>query len=101
MDLAGSVWEKVVSIGHPAGRAFRGTHGDGNLTHYGAATNDDWPRRDEGGGGYGYLGGGFYEQGMKFTEFNPYSPIAYRRYGAWGEAPRSLAYGFRAVRSAD
>ena len=101
MDLAGSVWERAVSIGQPRGRAFTGTHGDGRLTNYGSATNGDWPRGDEAPGGYGYRGGGYYEQGMADGAFNPYSPIAYRRFGAWGQAPRSLAYGFRAVRTAE
>ena len=100
LDLAGSVWERTVSVGHPAGRRFEGSHGDGRLTGYGSATNQDWPRGDETGGGYGYRGGGYYEQGMRATDFNPYSPIAYRRFGAWGQAPRSLAYGFRAARTA-
>lgn len=100
MDLAGSVWERAVTIGHAAGRAFTGTHGDGHLTNYGSATNADWPRGDEAPGGYGYRGGGYYEQGMREGPFIPYSPIAYRRYGSWGQAPRSLAYGFRAVRTA-
>ena len=98
MDLAGSVWERCVSIGHPAGRAFKGSHGDGQVT-YGFATNPDWPKGDADGGGYGYRGGGYYEMGMTFGDFNPYSPIDYRRYGAWGGAPRSIAYGFRAARS--
>jgi formylglycine-generating enzyme required for sulfatase activity len=101
MDLAGSVWERAVTIGHPRGRAFTGSHGDGRLTNYGSATNADWPRGDEAPGGYGYRGGGYYEQGMTDGAFNPYSPIAYRRFGAWGQAPRSLAYGFRAVRTAE
>ncbi|MBL8115170.1 MAG: SUMF1/EgtB/PvdO family nonheme iron enzyme, partial [Acidobacteria bacterium] len=100
MDLAGSVWEKVVTLGHPVGRAFRATHGDGRLTSYGYATNEDWPKGDEGRGGYGYLGGGHYEHGKPEGEFNPHSPVSFRRYGSWGDAPRSLAYGFRAVRSA-
>jgi len=99
MDLAGSVWEKVVTFGHPAGRAFRGSHGDGRLDPLGFATNDDWPKGDVGRGGYGYRGGGYYEHGMKETEFNPWSPIAYRRFGSWGDAPRTLAYGFRAART--
>ncbi len=63
VELALDVWERVVTLGHPRGRAFRGSHGDGALTPMGAATNEDWPRRNEGEGGYGYLGGGFYEQG--------------------------------------
>jgi formylglycine-generating enzyme required for sulfatase activity len=101
MDLAGSVWERTVTIGHPLGRAFRGTNGDGRLDGFGFATNDDWPKGDVGRGGYGYRGGGYYEQGMKEGEFNPWSPIGYRRYGAWGDAPRSIAYGFRAARSVE
>lgn len=100
MDLAGSVWEKVVTLGHPTGRAFRGTHGDGRLTSYGFATNDDWPKGDEGRGGFGYLGGGHYEHGKPEGEFNPHSPVSFRRFGSWGDAPRSLAYGFRAARTA-
>jgi len=100
MDLAGSVWERAVTFGHPRGRAFRGTHGDGRITEYGEATNDDWPLGDAEAGGYGYCGGGYYERGMQTSAFNPYSPIAYRKYGSWGGGPRSIAYGFRAVRTA-
>jgi formylglycine-generating enzyme required for sulfatase activity len=101
MDLAGSVWEKVVTIGHPTGRAFKGTHGDGTLREYGIATNADWPAGDNETGGYGYRGGGYYERGMPDRDFNPYSPVEWRRFGSWGGAPRSIAYGFRAARTAD
>jgi formylglycine-generating enzyme required for sulfatase activity len=101
MDLAGSVWEKMVTIGHPAGRAFLGTHGDGALGSYGMATNADWPSGDHNGGGYGYRGGGYYERGMVEREFNPFSPTAWRRFGSWGGAPRAVAYGFRGGRTAD
>jgi len=101
MDLAGSVWERTVTIGHPRGRAFQGTHGDGVLRSYGQATNVDWPSGDHDAGGYGYRGGGYYERGMPDREFNPYGPTEWRRYGSWGGAPRSIAYGFRAVRTAD
>jgi hypothetical protein len=104
MDLAGSVWERVVSPGHPKGRAFLGTNGDGTLGSYGIATNADWPAGDHEAGGYGYRGGGFYEMATRTRpdgDFNPYSPVEFRRYGSWGGAPRSVAYGFRAVRTAD
>ena len=107
MDLAGSVWERAVTIGHPRGRAFRGTHGDGTLRDYGLATNDDWPLGDNEAGGYGYRGGGYYERERERTrdwtvrELNPYSPVEWRNYGSWGGGPRSVAYGFRAVRTAD
>jgi formylglycine-generating enzyme required for sulfatase activity len=107
MDLAGSVWERAVTIGHPRGRAFRGTHGDGTLRDYGLATNDDWPLGDNEAGGYGYRGGGYYERERErnrdwtVRELNPYSPVEWRNFGSWGGGPRGVAYGFRAVRTAD
>lgn len=102
MDLAGSLWERVVSVGHPAGRSFAGTHGDGRLSGYGFATNEDWPRGDdERGGGYGYRGGGYYEHGKPAGDFNPHSPVGWRNFAAWAGGPRSIAYGFRCVRTAD
>lgn len=99
MDLSGSVWEKVITIGNPVGRRFRGTHGDGNL-RFGHATNEDWPKSDDEVGGFGYRGGGYYEIGTSYADFNPHSPIGYRYYGAWSGGPRSKAYGFRAGRTA-
>ncbi|AEE50059.1 hypothetical protein Halhy_2176 [Haliscomenobacter hydrossis DSM 1100] len=101
MDLAGSLWERVVSAGHPNGRAYRGSHGDGRLSGYGYATNADWPKGDdERGGGYGYRGGGYYEHGKPEGDFNPHSPVSWRNYAAWAGGPRSIAYGFRCVRTA-
>lgn len=100
MDLAGSVWEKCVTIGDPIGRSFRGTHGDGRLSGYGAATNSDWPSGIDEAGGYGYRGGGYYQRDSRYTEFNPHSPIAYRPYGSWAGGTRSIAYSNRYVRSA-
>jgi len=100
MDLAGSVWEKVVSAAHPTGRAFIGTHGDGRLASYGLATSDDWPRGDHEGGGYGYRGGGYYERGHVEGPLIPHSRVAQRPYGGWGGGPRGVAYGFRAARTA-
>ena len=101
MDLAGSVWEKVVTIGHPKGRAFLGTHGDGTLKDFGRATNADWPAGDHDGGGYGYRGGGYYERGRPDGPLNPHSRVEQRPYGSWGQGPRGVAYGFRAARTAD
>lgn len=98
MDLAGSVWEKVVTIGHEKGRAFTGQHGDGYLAGLGDANVEDWPKGfDE--GGYGYRGGGYYAHGRNYSEFNPHSPIAYRRYGSWAGGNRSIAYSTRMVRT--
>lgn len=99
MDLSGSLWEKVITIGNPKGRAFTGSHGDGNLK-FGHATNEDWPSSDDEIGGFGYRGGGYYQIGTPYSDFNPHSPIGYRYYGAWSGGPRSIAYGYRAGRSA-
>ncbi len=91
MDLAGSVWERAVTIGHPRGRAFRGTHGDGNIRDYGMPTNEDYYERAR-------------EQpraSATAPELNPYSPVEWRNYGSWGGGPRGVAYGFRAVRTTD
>ena len=101
MDLAGSVWEKVVTIGHARGRAFLGTHGDGRLADYGVATNSDWPLGDHEAGGYGYRGGGYYNRGSAETDLNPHSRVEQRPYGSWGGGPRGVAYGFRAARTAE
>ncbi len=104
MDLAGSVWERVVSAGHPAGRAFRGTHGDGVLSKYGLATNEDWPKTAADGStapGVGYRGGvEYWKPATKDDPTNPQSPTALRTYAGWGGAERYKTYSARAGRSA-
>ena len=101
MDLSGSLWERVVSIGHEVGRNFKGTHGDGFLAENGGATNADWPVGNENSGGIGFRGGGFYGYNREYHEFNPFSPVSYRPYGGWHGAMRSVAYGTRFVRTTD
>ncbi len=101
MDLSGSLWERVITIGSPDGRAFKGTHGDGELGERGDSTNEDWSQTKRNKNGHGYRGGGFYFQGRAEHEFNPYSPIAYRRFGGWSGADSHIAYGFRCVRTAE
>ncbi|NNE66973.1 MAG: SUMF1/EgtB/PvdO family nonheme iron enzyme [Pyrinomonadaceae bacterium] len=96
MDLAGSVWERVITIGSADGRAFTGSTGDGNIN----SKNDDWPYNDAGKKGHGYRGGGFYHQRRSEHEFNPYSPIAYRRFGGWSGGDAHMAYGFRCAGNA-
>ncbi|MDT7831774.1 SUMF1/EgtB/PvdO family nonheme iron enzyme [Flavobacteriaceae bacterium S356] len=100
MDLAGSLWEKCVTIGHPIGRNYTGTHGDGLISKEGTATNIDWPKGIREEGGYGYRGGGYYSHGKKATDYNPHSPTAYRPYGSWAGGKRSIAYSQRYVRTA-
>ncbi len=101
MDLAGSLWERVITVGDSLGRAFLGTHGDGRVNYYGFANNADWPKGDTEIGGFGFRGGGYYEHQRAYSEFNPHSPIAYRRFGAWAGGNRTHAYGSRFVRTAE
>ena len=102
MDLSGSLWERVVSAGHPAGRAFRGSHGDGRLDPAsGNATNPDWPQLSADGreaDGIGYRGGAEYFSDPGIT--NPYSPVALRIYAAWNGGYRYKTYSARAGRTA-
>ncbi len=100
MDLAGSLWERCVTIGDSTGRAFRGTHGDGMLAPYGFASNADWPRGSTETAGFGFKGGGYYEHNMQYGGFNPHSPIGNRNFGSWPGGARSLAYSSRFVRTA-
>lgn len=101
MDLAGSVWERVVTIGDERGRAYTGQHGDGRINGNGYANVDDWPDGDNTPGGYGFRGGGYYRHGHNFNDFLPHSPIAYRTFGAWSGGYRTIAYSNRYVRTAE
>ncbi len=101
MDLAGSLWERCVTIGDSTGRAFKGTHGDGMLASYGFASNADWPKGSTETAGFGFKGGGYYEHTMQYGGFNPHGPIGYRNFGSWPGGARSIAYGSRFVRTRD
>jgi hypothetical protein len=105
MDLSGSVWERVVSAAHPAGRAFTGTHGDGVLAPDGKATNADWPKTRADGeeaDGLGFRGGAeYFAPGKPDDPTNPCSRTATRTYAGWGGANRYKTYSARAVRTAD
>ena len=100
MDLAGSLWERCVTVGDSTGRAFRGSHGDGMLAPYGFANNEDWPKGSTETSGFGFRGGGYYEHNMQYGGFNPHSPIGYRNFGSWPGGARSIAYSSRFVRTA-
>ena len=99
MDLSGSLWERLVSVGHPLGRAFTGQHGDGIVDRLGGLNDPSWPQEGEGAGGFGFRGGGFYGYDRSYHDFNPFSPVAYRPYGGWPGGIRNNAYGTRFVRS--
>ena len=101
VDLSGSVWERVVTAGHPAGRSFRGTHGDGVLDPETLrATNPDWPRSSDDqqeADGVGYRGGAEYFSEASIT--NPYSAVGVRTFAAWNGAFRYKTYSARMCRT--
>ena len=43
MDLSGNLWERVVTIGQPAGRSFVPNHGDGSMSAQGLHNVSGWP----------------------------------------------------------
>jgi formylglycine-generating enzyme required for sulfatase activity len=42
LNLSGNVWEYCIKVGNAQGRAFQGSHGDGELSASGYKTNTDW-----------------------------------------------------------
>lgn len=63
LGLSGNLWERAVTVGNSAGRAFQGSHGDGRLSDIsgaeGSATNPDWPGYSSPGGVVSAAGSGF------------------------------------------
>ena len=94
MDLGGNLAEQVVTLGHPQGRAFRGTHGDGRLTAAGRATNADWHADAD------TLS--FARRGAGWTSHPNHARTA-DRFSGLSQAGRARFYasGFRAVRTAE
>ena len=56
MELSGNVYENVITVGRPEGRAFTGISGDGVLSVAGEANVANWP---DGAIGIGYRGGSY------------------------------------------
>ena len=99
MDLSGSMWEKVITVGDSVGRSYTGKHGDGQLDYLGFADTEGWPEGNRESYGYGYRGGGYYGKADVYKR-NPYNRIAFRNYGSWSGGPRKIAYGSRGARTA-
>ncbi|MEL6631276.1 MAG: SUMF1/EgtB/PvdO family nonheme iron enzyme [Bacteroidota bacterium] len=92
MELGGNLQEPVVTVGHPHGRKFSGSHGDGQLDEEGQATNRDWIAED-GQYVFGYRGG-------CWRFHNNHARTADRFMGLRTKFDRRWAHvGFRGVRS--
>jgi formylglycine-generating enzyme required for sulfatase activity len=106
--MSGNVFERVVSIGHVAGRRFDGTHGDGTLDTDGQATGPEvsnWPgvTSSEGGTEPTFrittaLGSG--SRGGSWASSEPRLRISDRALAATSDATRRATYGALLVRTA-
>lgn len=86
-------------VGDEKGRSFTGTQGDGKLKCYDFANVKYWPQGNEETGGFGFCGGGVYTHDRAYGDFLPFSPVSYRRYGAWSGGARVETYGSRFIRT--
>lgn len=104
MEFSGNLSERVVTVGNSAGRAFTGTHGDGELTtranYEGNATNSDWPGIDTdatrgvtGADGSGFRGGSWADSADRLRTSD-------RQAASLVDASRQGTNGFRAARTA-
>ena len=92
LDLGGSMWEQVVTVGNATGRAFTGLHGDGKLDANGYANVTAWPNTTA--VGIGFRGCGFHDADVM-------ARVCDRRYcGNHSDPSRSEVCGCRAVRTA-
>ncbi|MFT5998813.1 MAG: sulfatase activating formylglycine-generating enzyme [Neolewinella sp.] len=57
MELTGNLYERLISVGNPEGRAFTGMHGNGTITFSGTHNVASWPADNT---GFGYRGGSFF-----------------------------------------
>jgi len=97
MEMSGNLYEKPVTLANPAGRRFKGTHGDGALTKDGFADISNWPGhaggKNSGVAGAGSRGGSWYTNATHLR-------ISGRQKGGFAGPYRINTTGFRCVRSA-
>lgn len=102
MELSGNLYEQCVTIGEISGRAFTGSHGDGELAiisgSIGTATNTDWP-------GYSYSdsgvsgGSGAGVRGGSWSDLSTALRTSDRAYGAYPYITRQPNNGGRCART--
>jgi hypothetical protein len=92
MDLSGSLWDRVVTVGNAAGRSFNGAfHGNGSLNAGGDADVSSWPSTTA--QGTGVRGGSWYDSASL-------ARLSDRSRSALSDATRNNTAGGRGVRLA-
>jgi formylglycine-generating enzyme required for sulfatase activity len=87
MELSGNLCEHTVSVGNTGGRAFAGSHGDGDLS----TANSDWPSASSADGS-GFRGGDWNGAGST-------ARVSDRDNAALAGASRANIYGIRCART--
>ena len=92
MELSGSNYERLVTVGNPRGRLFTGVHGNGIIGSTGNSTAGGWPLFTTGEGG-SYRGGGW-------INGSPFLRVSDRNDGATNISGGSSRIGVRCGRTA-
>lgn len=98
MELSGNLWERAITVGHSAGRAFTGLHGNGDLSPNGHANVASWPLQNASGELTGATGSGL--RGGSYGAQTSNLNVSARASAALVAATRVNLYGFRGVRNA-
>jgi formylglycine-generating enzyme required for sulfatase activity len=98
MEMSGNLWERTVSVGNAAGRAYTGVHGDGVLSANGHANTTAWPGLISG-EVTGADGAGFRGSGWNVT-FDNRSRVSDRSAATSSVTDRATNRGIRGVRTA-
>jgi len=94
LGMTGGLFERLVTVGNERGRAFTGSHGDGNINYSGYAGNtlEDWPSRS---------GDGLALRARNYAFDSRRMQLANRGFGQYSAPYRARGMGFRAARTAD
>lgn len=90
-EMAGNVWECIISLGHPTGRSFDGLHGNGDISAAGDANVPNWPANDA--LGTGVRGGSWSSAAARLLlsdRDQASTPMANRTNESGGRGARSL-----------
>jgi hypothetical protein len=93
LEITGSLYERGATIGNPAGRAYTGVHGDGQLLTDGNMNVVAWPSASSADGSF--IRGGGYEDNQDLKR------LSERSLAAYVQTAGGAYYGGRGVRTAE